>query len=144
MYICSYGSKRISVLICLRRVIESSMLPYSCLELSICSAYAERGQTNQYLKSRFRERIRYIKNNDPHSVYTLHILNSRHEYGNIDDTMTLLKQINTLTLLLPYEQMSIQLFHHNNELITEQHLNKHNPMFDLLHSNTTHHNPPDA
>jgi len=30
------------VLICLRRVMVSSMLPYSCLQLSICSAYAER------------------------------------------------------------------------------------------------------
>ena len=43
MYICSYGSKRVGVLIYLRRVIVSSMLPYSCLQLSICSAYAERG-----------------------------------------------------------------------------------------------------
>jgi len=43
MYICSYGSKRVGVLICLRRVIVSSMLPYSCLQLSMCSAYAERG-----------------------------------------------------------------------------------------------------
>jgi len=43
MYICSHGSKRVGVLICLRRVIVSSMLPYSCLQLSICSAYAERG-----------------------------------------------------------------------------------------------------
>jgi len=51
---------------------------------------------------------------------------------------------NTPTLLLPYEQMYIQSFHHNNELIPEQHLNEHNPMFDLLHSNTTRHNPPDA
>jgi len=96
------------------------------------------------LKSRFREHIRYIKNNDPRSAYALHILNCRHEYGNIDGTMTLLKQINTPTLLLPYEQMYIQSFYHNNELIPEQHLNEHNPMFDLLHSNTTCHNPPDA
>ena len=41
------------------------------------------------------------------SVYALHILNCRHEYGNIDDTMTLFKQINTPKLLLPYEQMYI-------------------------------------
>ena len=60
--------------------------------------------------------IRYIKNNDPRSAYALHVLNCRHEYGNIDDTMTLLKQINTPTLLLSYEQMYIQSFHHNNEL----------------------------
>ena len=43
MYMCSYGSKRVGVVICLRRVIVSLMLPYSCLQLSICSAYAERG-----------------------------------------------------------------------------------------------------
>jgi len=41
MYICSYGSKRVSMLICLRRVIVS-VLPYSCLQLSICT-YTERG-----------------------------------------------------------------------------------------------------
>ena len=96
------------------------------------------GQTSQNLKSRFREHIRYIKINDSCLAYALHILNCRHEYGNIDDTMTLLKQINTPNLLLPYEQMSIQSFHHNNELIPEQHL------YNLLHSNTTRHNPPDA
>ena len=97
------------------------------------------------LKSRFRGHIgTYIKNNDPRSAYALHILNCRHEYSNINGTMTLLKQINTPTLLLPYEQMYIQSFHHNIELIPEQHPNEHNPMFDLLHSNTTRHSPPDA
>jgi len=43
-----------------------------------------------------------------------YILNCRHEYVNTDDTMTLLKQINTPTLLLQYEQMYIQSFHHNS------------------------------
>jgi len=42
MYICSYGNKSVGVLVCLRRVIVSSMLPYSCLQWSICSAYTER------------------------------------------------------------------------------------------------------
>jgi hypothetical protein len=58
--------------------------------------------------------------------------------------MNLIKQINTLTLLFPYEQMYIQSFHHNNELTPEQHLNEHNPVLDLFHSNTARHNPPDA
>jgi len=43
MHICLYGSKRVGGLICLRRVIVPSVLPYSCLLLSICNAYAERG-----------------------------------------------------------------------------------------------------
>ena len=41
------------------------------------------GQTKRNLKSRFQEHTRYIKNNDPQSAYALHILNCRHEYGNI-------------------------------------------------------------
>jgi len=90
------------------------------------------GQTSRNLKSRYQEHIRYIKNNDPRSAYALHILNNRHEYGNINDTMTLLKKINTPALLLPYEQMYMQSLHYNNELIPEQHPNEHNPMFELL------------
>jgi len=52
--------------------------------------------------------------------------------SNINDTMTILKQVNKTSLLLPYEQIYIQLLHHNNELIREQHLNEHNPMFELI------------
>jgi hypothetical protein len=92
------------------------------------------GQTSRNLKLRFQEHTRYIKNNDSRSSYALHILNCRHEYGKINDTMTLLKQVNKPSLLLPYEQMYIQSLHHSNELITEQHPNKHNPMFELLHT----------
>ena len=59
------------------------------------------GQTSRNLKSRFREHTRYTKNNDPHSTYALHILNCRHEYGNINDTVTLLKRIDSpISLLL--------------------------------------------
>jgi len=52
--------------------------------------------------------------------------------------MTLLKQINKPSLLLPYEQMYIQSLYHNNELIPEQNPNEFNPLFQLLHINNTH------
>jgi hypothetical protein len=42
-YICSNGSSRCGLLIRFRSVIVSLILPYSCLLLSICNAYAERG-----------------------------------------------------------------------------------------------------
>ena len=45
--------------------------------------------------------IRYIKHNDPQSTYALHILNNKHEYSPINNTMTLLKHINKTTLLIP-------------------------------------------
>ena len=79
------------------------------------------GQTSRDLNSRFRENVRYIKNNDPRSAYALRILNCRHEYGNINDTMTLPKQTNKPNLLLPYEQIYIQSLYLNNEIIPEQH-----------------------
>jgi hypothetical protein len=92
------------------------------------------GQSRRNLKSRFQEHARYVKNNDPQSAYALHILNCRHEYGNINDTITLLKHINNPSLLLSYEQMYIQLFHRNNQLIPEQHPNEQKPMFQLLYN----------
>jgi len=49
------------------------------------------GQTKGNLNLRFREHVRYIKNNDPRSAYALHIIKCRHEYGNINDRMTLLR-----------------------------------------------------
>jgi hypothetical protein len=79
------------------------------------------GQTNNNLKSRFQKHIRYIKSNNPHSSYALHILNSRHEYGSINDTMTLIKQVNNPSLLLPWEQMYTNV--HNSTIIMNSFLN---------------------
>ena len=90
------------------------------------------GQTSRSLKARYQEHTRYIKNNDPKSAYALHILNNRHEYGKINDTMSLLKPINEPQLLLPFEQMYMQALNHNNELIPEQQPNESNPLFELI------------
>jgi len=62
------------------------------------------------------------------------ISNSKYEYDTIRDTMTLLKHIDKPSLLLPYEQIYMQLFHHNIQLIPEQHPNEQNPMFQLLYN----------
>jgi len=86
---------------------------------------------------RFQEHTLYIKTKNPRSSYSLRVLNCRHEYGNINDTMALLKQVNKPSLLLPYEQMLIQSLRHSNELINEQQANEHNPMFEL-HRTETH------
>jgi hypothetical protein len=45
------------------------------------------GQTKRSLKLRYQEHIRHIKNNNPQSAYAMHILNSRHEYGSIHNTL---------------------------------------------------------
>ena len=69
------------------------------------------GQTSRNLKQRYREHIRYIRNNNPQSACAQHILQNRHEYGSITDTMTLLKPIHEMSMLTLYEQLFIQTFH---------------------------------
>jgi hypothetical protein len=89
------------------------------------------GQTSRRLKQRYQEHIRYIRRNEPQSAYVLHILNNKHEYGPINNTMTLLKHINK-TSLLPYEQLYIQSYHQHKQLISEQYIGEHNPMQSYL------------
>jgi hypothetical protein len=47
--------------------------------------------------------------------------------------MTLLKHINKTSLLLPYEQLYIQSNHQHKQLISEQYIGYHNPIYQLIH-----------
>jgi len=64
-------------------------------------------------------------------AYAQHILQNLHEYGSITDTMSLLKPIHKTSVLIPYEQLFIQTFHHDENLITEQGTGEQNPLFQL-------------
>jgi hypothetical protein len=75
--------------------------------------------------------MRYIKGNNPQSAFALHILNNRHEYGAIDEILTLLKYIKHKPLFNLYEQYFIQTHHQQNKLITEQNPGEYNPLIQL-------------
>jgi len=45
--------------------------------------------------------------------------------------MTLLKPTDKASMLIPYEQLFIQTFHHNSNLITEKSRGYQNPLFQL-------------
>jgi hypothetical protein len=49
------------------------------------------GQTGRPFNIRYKEHIRDIKNNSSNSRYSNHILNTGHSYGNITDTMEIMK-----------------------------------------------------
>ena len=74
-----------------------------------------------------------------HNQHMHYVINNKHEYGTINNTMTLPKHINRPILLLPYEQLYIQTYH-QKQLIPEEHINEHNPMYQLIHDphNTSH------
>jgi hypothetical protein len=90
------------------------------------------GQTSGSLKERYQEHIRYIRHNEPHSAYAMHIQNNKCEYDLINNTMTLLKHINKASLLLPYKQLYIQTYHQHKQLISEQYIGEHNPIYQLI------------
>jgi hypothetical protein len=64
--------------------------------------------------------MKYIKQNEPQSAYALHILSTTHEYGPINNIMSLLKQVNKGPLLNPFKEFYIQSYYQHNKLITEQ------------------------
>ena len=90
------------------------------------------GQTSCSLKQRYQEHMRYMKQLDPQSAYTLHILKNKHEYGPIHTTMSLLKQITKTSLLFHYEQFYIQLHYYHKELTLEENTGENNPSYQLI------------
>jgi predicted GIY-YIG superfamily endonuclease len=90
------------------------------------------GQTSKNLNQRYRKHTRYIKKNYPQSAYAQHILQNLYKYGSITDAMSLLKPIHKMSMLISYEQLFIQTFHHNGNLITEQGTGEQNPLFQLV------------
>jgi len=52
------------------------------------------GRTGRSLGIRHKGYTRYIKINNPVSAYALHILNNKHEYGNVEQTIKILKPCN--------------------------------------------------
>jgi hypothetical protein len=91
------------------------------------------GQTVRRLKLRYKEKIRYIKNNNPQSAYAFHILQNRHEYGSIQETVTLLQPVHKGSYMSRLEQFYIRQHQYNNTLTSEQNSGEHNPQFEIAY-----------
>jgi hypothetical protein len=93
------------------------------------------GQTGRSTDARYKEHIRYIRTNNPQSAYALHILDNRHEYGEQERIMELVKACRKGKLMNCWESLYIQEYHRKGYLITEQLKHEHNILFD--HVSTT-------
>ena len=89
------------------------------------------GQSDRSINIRHKEHISYISTNIPLSAYSLHILQNRHEYGTIADTLQLLKTCRKDTRLNCWEALYMQVFHQHKVLITEQQVCDTNPLYEL-------------
>ena len=90
------------------------------------------GQSGRSILTRYKEHIRYIRFNNPQSAYAVHILQNRHEYGQAEDTLQLLKACTKGSKMTSWENMYIQKYHDHGTLITEQKITEHNPLYDLI------------
>ena len=68
-------------------------------------------QSGRSINVRHKEHIRYIRTNNPLSAYALHILQNRHEYGTISDTLQPLKTCQKGTRVNCWEALYTQVFH---------------------------------
>jgi hypothetical protein len=50
------------------------------------------GQTGRTFKTRYKEHIQAIRNNNSNSGYSSHILNTGHAYGALTNTMDVIKE----------------------------------------------------
>jgi len=69
------------------------------------------GQSGRSINVRHKEHVKYIRTNNPQSAYALHILQNRHEYGPIVDTLQLLKTCSNGTHMNCWEALYMQAFH---------------------------------
>jgi hypothetical protein len=88
------------------------------------------GQCGRPITTRYKEHIRYIKNNNPTSAYATHLLNNRHEFGPTEETLKLLIPCTKGTRMNCWESLLIHIHHNNNILIPEQKVTETNPLFD--------------
>jgi hypothetical protein len=90
------------------------------------------GQTGRNFKTRFKEHIQYIRNNRTKTGYSQHILNTGHEYGNIESTSNILNVQKKGAFLNTLEKYHIYKKQKTNNLLNESGTDTYNPIFELL------------
>ena len=68
------------------------------------------GQTSRSLKVVYKEHMRYIRYTNPKSAYAQHTLRNQHEYGTMNNVMTLFKSLNNPNMLTPMNSFTSKLF----------------------------------
>jgi hypothetical protein len=95
-------------------------------------------QNRSSIEIRHSEHTIYIKTNNPILAYALHILNNRHEYGNPEQTMQLLRACSIGKNVNCWESFYMQVLQQQNLLIDEQKVNEHNPLYSLANKTQQH------
>jgi hypothetical protein len=90
------------------------------------------GQTGCTFEIRYKEHIRDIKNNEPNSKYAQHILDTTHEYGQIQKIMKPLYIGKKGPLLHTYERFHIHEITKQKIQLNDNFTDIHNPIYDKI------------
>jgi hypothetical protein len=89
-------------------------------------------QTGRTFKTRYKEHIQAIRNNNSNSGYSKHILNTGHTCGSITDTMKTLKTQRKERHLNTLERYCMYKMRKNGTQINDAHIDTHNPIFEII------------
>jgi hypothetical protein len=92
------------------------------------------GQTGRTFNIRYKEHIRDIRNNNNNTGYAQHILNNKHEYGNIQDAMDILQITQKGRLMDTIETYYIYKANREGITLNDTHTNNKNPIFETLYN----------
>ena len=79
------------------------------------------------------EHIRHITSSNPQSAHAVPILHSRHEYGPMNITMSLLYPVHKSQRMNSLDNFYTQLFQQHKTIINEQSQTDENPFYDLIY-----------
>jgi hypothetical protein len=90
------------------------------------------GQTGRNFKTRFKEHIQDIRNNRTKTGYSQYIINTGHEYGNIENTLNILNVEKKGPFLNTLEKFHIYKKQKTDNLLNESCTDTYNPIFEFL------------
>jgi hypothetical protein len=90
------------------------------------------GQTGRTFKTRYKEHIQAIKSNNDNSGYSNHMLNTGHTYGNIADTMKVLKTEKKGKHLNTLEKYHIYKTSKEGLQMNDTYIDTHNTIFKVI------------
>jgi hypothetical protein len=90
------------------------------------------GQTGRNFKTRFKEYILDIRNNRTKTGYSQHIINTGHEYRNIENTLNILNVQKKGKFLNTLEKFDIYKKQKTDNLLNESCTDTYNPIFELI------------
>jgi predicted transcriptional regulator len=91
------------------------------------------GRTGRTFKTRYKEHIHAIRNNPPDTGYSRHLLNTGHTYGNIDNTMTIIRKARKEKFLNSLEKYYVFLASKQEIYMNEFDVDHNDPIYETMY-----------